>query len=362
MRAIQAVIGPLAFYVFSAANLAAQSLYAQAKLPAERTSNTRQAEERGKLLERLLGREVKIGVGSFRLKLTFEEAVKNAEQPYYSPSQFILGLHYYQRGDFTNAFKWFEKAATNDDANAQYALSVLYEKGEGVTKDKDRSGRWLLKASREPSHDAAFALGLESLKDSSKDGADPNALSSAAMYFELAAAFGDIKGQQYLRRVFPQLNNVEAGMLLGEPSGVRDKFRLLEGLGKVWVTANIHLTGLSKEAITEERIVSVAELRLRAAGIDVEQPDAKAGRFLSRFPTLIVILNCLRADSGLVAWHIKVECVHVAQHLYLPFLATIWESDTIGTVGKDNLTSLTTYVERLVDEFANDFLKANPKK
>ena len=78
---------------------------------------------------------------------------------------------------------------------------------------------------------------------------------------------------------------------------------------------------------------------------------------------LYVTLECVGgSDSGLVAWHVKAECFHVAQHLYVPFRPKIWDDDRLGMIGKNNLGRLATYVEELVDKFANDFLKANPKK
>ncbi len=357
MRMFQTTVRQWAFCLFCGANAIAQSLLAQANVAA----GTDLDNEAKKALDRVFGREVKLGVGSFRLRLTFEDAAKLAAMP---DQQFELGLHYYARKDFTNAFHWFEKSATNDDANAQYALSVLYKNGEGVAEDKDRSLLWLFKASREPSRDALYTLGLRQFEIAPRGGIGGDA-DVAAFWFERAAQLGDTKGIQHLRRVLPQLSDKKAFYLLrGEDfPDPEEEYRLLQGLGKVRVGAYFHMTGLTTEAISWQRIQTVVELRLRAAGIEVPSNDYKADLYGRRFPMLYVTLECVGgSNSGLVAWHAKAECFSMAQHLYLPFRATIWNAHQMGTIGKENLGSLATDVEELVDKFANDFLKANPKK
>src|SRR5439155_12581125 len=105
MRVIQTAIRHWPFCLFFVASTLAQSLLTHADF-AEQTGGDN---ERKKELERVLGREVKLGVGRFRLKQTFEDAAKLTVMP---DQQFALGLHYYERRDFTNAFHCFEKGAT----------------------------------------------------------------------------------------------------------------------------------------------------------------------------------------------------------------------------------------------------------
>jgi uncharacterized protein len=58
----------------------------------------------------------------------------------------MLGLLYY-RGDGmpqddATAQQWFEKAAAQDDATAQYMLGSLYYKGNGMPQDDVRAYMW----------------------------------------------------------------------------------------------------------------------------------------------------------------------------------------------------------------------------
>jgi hypothetical protein len=41
---------------------------------------------------------------------------------------------------------------------------------------------------------------------------------------------------------------------------------------------------------------------------------------------------------------------------------TIWETDSVGSVGKNNIRQIREVVADLVDKFINDYLAANPKK
>ena len=50
----------------------------------------------------------------------------------------------YNRGqNYPEAFKWYKKAAELGHAGAQNMVSVLYDKGVGVSQDTDESLRWL---------------------------------------------------------------------------------------------------------------------------------------------------------------------------------------------------------------------------
>ena len=44
--------------------------------------------------------------------------------------------------DFSEAAKWYEKGANNDDAAAAYYLGCLYEEGKGVRKSLKTAQRW----------------------------------------------------------------------------------------------------------------------------------------------------------------------------------------------------------------------------
>jgi len=49
--------------------------------------------------------------------------------------------------DAHEAFRLFSLAAGHDDADAQYQLAQLYERGEGTAADRDQALRWYRAAS-----------------------------------------------------------------------------------------------------------------------------------------------------------------------------------------------------------------------
>ena len=50
------------------------------------------------------------------------------------------------RQDYKKAAEWFEKAATQGDANAQFNLGAVYGNGEGVRQDYKKAKEWFGKA------------------------------------------------------------------------------------------------------------------------------------------------------------------------------------------------------------------------
>ncbi|MCD8367240.1 MAG: sel1 repeat family protein, partial [Clostridiales bacterium] len=50
------------------------------------------------------------------------------------------------RQDKAKAVYWYEKAAQQGDAKAQYNLGVCYYNGEGVTRNRTKAKEWFQKA------------------------------------------------------------------------------------------------------------------------------------------------------------------------------------------------------------------------
>ena len=48
----------------------------------------------------------------------------------------------YQRGNYTEAVRWFQLAAAHGDTTAQFDLGVMYANGRGVTQDYVRAHMW----------------------------------------------------------------------------------------------------------------------------------------------------------------------------------------------------------------------------
>jgi TPR repeat protein len=78
-------------------------------------------------------------------------------------SEYQLGLCYYSgqgvAKDFSEAVKWFRKAAEQNYAMAQNALGICYANGQGVTKDEVEAVKWFRKAAEQNNALAQFNLG-----------------------------------------------------------------------------------------------------------------------------------------------------------------------------------------------------------
>ena len=69
----------------------------------------------------------------------------------------------YEKGDGVEknkekAVKWYRKGAKRGDANAQYNLGRMYEKGDGVEKNKEKAVEWYQKGAEQGNIDAQRKL------------------------------------------------------------------------------------------------------------------------------------------------------------------------------------------------------------
>lgn len=85
--------------------------------------------------------------------------------------------------DLKRAVFWFEEAAKNNIANAQYNLGVLYHQGMGVDKNLDRAIALYQKASDQGHPEAQYNLGIANIEGIGV----PYNPQKAATYFENAA-------------------------------------------------------------------------------------------------------------------------------------------------------------------------------
>jgi len=76
-----------------------------------------------------------------------ETALVDATEQGDAEAQYNLGVMYYSGEgvpeDYTEAAKWFRKAAEQGHAEAQYNLGVMYDSGDGVPKDDVEAYAWL---------------------------------------------------------------------------------------------------------------------------------------------------------------------------------------------------------------------------
>ena len=65
----------------------------------------------------------------------------------YAPAQCNLGWHYSTAKDYSEAIKWYRKAAEQGDDTAQNNLGICYENGHGVKQNFSEAIKWYLKSS-----------------------------------------------------------------------------------------------------------------------------------------------------------------------------------------------------------------------
>ena len=100
----------------------------------------------------------------------------------------------YNRGDYEAAFVEFKRVAETGNATAQFALGIMYENGEAVTRDVREAVRWYRKAAL-----GGNALAQSKLGEAYREGrgvAQDN--TAAAHWYRKAAEQGDVTAQFYL--------------------------------------------------------------------------------------------------------------------------------------------------------------------
>ena len=73
---------------------------------------------------------------------------------------YSMGVYYFDKNDYVNAFKFFKIAAEQGHREAQFCLGVMYSNGAGVSRNEYESVKWYKKASDCGHADAMYFLGL----------------------------------------------------------------------------------------------------------------------------------------------------------------------------------------------------------
>ncbi len=134
------------------------------------------------------------------------------------------------------------------------------------------------------------------------------------------------------------------------------KIESLRGLRAISVV--IEDLGPDEESLglTKSRLQTRVELRLRRSGITVLE-DA--------IPFLYVNINVKKTSTGLYAVATEVSLkqqVYLVRDSSIEITGVTWNVASVGTVGENRLArSILDHVGKYVDEFANDYLAANPR-
>ena len=85
---------------------------------------------------------------------------QNTTKTYTVMEMFEMGQSFNDKGNYTEALKWYKKAADNGSSDAQSELGFMYMNGEGVPVNKSEGAKWLIKASENGDIMAQRALGF----------------------------------------------------------------------------------------------------------------------------------------------------------------------------------------------------------
>jgi TPR repeat protein len=155
------------------------------------------------------------------------------------------GVAAYEAGNLPLAVKEFRTAAEANDANCQYNLALMYERGIGVAKDEKEARVWYRKAAEQGNSEAQFNLGVlyENGRGGGVDFAEAN------QWYRKAAAQGDALaignlGMLYIRGDGVKVDKVAGVALLLQSA-------TLDSSPENHAKRNIATTrGLTRETIT----------------------------------------------------------------------------------------------------------------
>jgi hypothetical protein len=75
-------------------------------------------------------------------------------------ADFKTGYDAYQQGDYKTAIKELRPLAEQGNADEQFILGLMYDNGQGVTKDDQTAVKWYRKAAEQGQANAQTSLGV----------------------------------------------------------------------------------------------------------------------------------------------------------------------------------------------------------
>jgi TPR repeat protein/predicted acylesterase/phospholipase RssA/ankyrin repeat protein len=126
--------------------------------------------------------------------------IKAAERGHVG-SQCNLGRMYFEDRDHKEALYWYRRASEQGNAEGQYRLGIMCEKGYGVKENYKEAVEWYTKAAEQGHAGSQYNLGRMYLKGRGVDKSDEQAskwFTKAAEQFTKVAEQGDAEGQYTL--------------------------------------------------------------------------------------------------------------------------------------------------------------------
>ena len=120
-------------------------------------------------------------------------------------AQYTLGCCYSDNKNYTEAVKWYRKAAEQGHTKAQFNLGVCYAKGQGVEQDYTEAVKWFRKATEQGDAIAQFILGFHYANGRGVE----QDYTEAVKWYRKAAEQGDADGQNNLGGCYAKGQGVE---------------------------------------------------------------------------------------------------------------------------------------------------------
>ncbi len=131
-------------------------------------------------------------------------------------AQFNLGTMYEMgvgvKKDEKKALEWLEKAATQGFADAQFNVANMYATGRGTEKNLSRAITWYDKAGVQGMTRAQYNLGYLYAKGDKDEGLEPNSVKAYA-WLSLAAADGDPGAKKLRDLIAGKVNDEQMAVL-----------------------------------------------------------------------------------------------------------------------------------------------------
>jgi Sel1 repeat len=130
------------------------------------------------------------------------------------------GLEALERQDFASAMQWFRMSADQGDANAQFLVGTMYQRGRGVPEDATQAVHWYRLAAEQGQVKAQFFLGWAYIVAMGV----PKDYAQAEMWLGKAAAQGDADAKAKLAELQSALAAVKEQVTGNEDAQAAFKF------------------------------------------------------------------------------------------------------------------------------------------
>ena len=256
------------------------------------------------------------------------------------------------------AAKWFQKAADQGHAESQVQLAVIYQTGDGVGRSMEKAIELYRQAAEKENATAQFLLGEIYLNGDEV----PQDFSKGNKLLIQAAVQGYEPALVRSSFIDQSLRKPDAVVEVNTPD-------VLRGLSGVCVGVEQLAPEVEKVGLTTNRIQTAVELRLRTLGIQVVSYEARRGsEYRTSWPTLYVRLHGRKvidipALIFVVTVRLDVNVLSERKHYQTIIGANVWDRELMSGAGEAVVADIALKkIQELIDEFANDFLTANPKK